>query len=504
MATESVNYKCIACGGTMRLDPASGLLVCDYCDSRFTVEQVEAYYAEQQAKQDAAAKEASERAETGTQSAFEQMGDYGTAPSALTEETIEEAVSVSSAEGDPVDAYLSRAAWDDHEREGMRSYTCSSCGAKVMVDATTAVTSCPYCGNTTVVSGTLTDEARPDYVIPFKVGKQQAQEALAGFYKGKKLLPGEFASGNQVEHIQGVYVPFWLYDGQVEGTGRFVGTKVHTCKRGGETETITEYYNVIRGGTMAFEHVPADGSDKMPDAHMDSIEPYDYSSMEPFSMGYMPGYMAERYDRDAKSCEHRATMRMESSFEDGLEKSIVGYSTVGDANVNSKAEIAKVSQALLPVWMLHTSWKDEDYLFAMNGQTGKMVGDLPVSWGKLIAWFLGIFIVLTAILLGLDLGYFHFDDISMGASIIVDVGVPAAIGAGVCMGFYNDMKTAKVQETAQGYVAGKGLELTRREDMLVNRTIHRSHNGSGGGHGGGGRPPRGGGGRPPRGGGPRR
>lgn len=509
MATESVNYKCIACGGTMELDPKTGQLVCEYCDSRFSPEEVEAYYAEQQAKQDAEAQEASRRAEAGEQSAYEQMGDYGSAPSALTEETIEEAVEVSSSEADPIDAYLSRASWDDDERKGMRSFKCSSCGAQTMVDATTAVTECPYCGNTTVISGALTDEARPDYVIPFKVGKQAAADALNGYYKDKKFLPSEFASANRVEHIQGVYVPFWLYDGRAYGSGRFHATRVHTRKHGGETETITEHFEVERAGDMYFENVPADGSDKMPDAHMDSIEPYRFDEMEPFSVGYMPGYMAERYDRDAKSCSSRARTRMENTFEDKLEDSVTGYSTKTRGEVVSNSKITKVSQALLPVWMLHTSWQGEDYLFAMNGQTGKMVGDLPVSKGKVVAWFLGIFAVVLAILLGLDFGVFHMADATGGMSIIFDVGVPAGIAAGTCSAYYNQMKTAKAQETAQGYAVGRGLNLSRSEDRLVNRTVKRTHNNSGGGRGGaprggGGRPPRGGGGRPPRGGGGRR
>ncbi len=472
MAVESVNYQCTACGGTLHLDPGSGLLKCEYCESTFDPAQIEAAYAEKQAEQDAKAQAATRRAEAGERSAYEQMGDVDGASGALTQEVMAEAVATSSSQASPIDAYLSRASWNEEERQGLRSFTCSSCGAGLTVDASTAVTECPYCGNTAVVAGTFANESRPDYVIPFKMDKQAAVDALGSYYKGKKFLPGEFAAANKVEHIQGVYVPFWLYDGNAEGSGNFTAKKVRTYTSGDERVTETEVYNAFRSGDVNFSRIPVDGSNKMPNGHMDAIEPFDYSEMKPFSTAYMPGYLAERYDEDANVCRCRAETRMENSLEEELRSTVTGYTTVDRGNVDANITYHGLAQALLPVWMLHTRWEDGDYLFAMNGQTGRFVGDLPVSKIKVVIWFLAIFAVLAAGLFCADYFYLQFDDVT--TSVLVDGGIPLAVAGFVCYAFYAQMKTARERTEAQAYITAEGLNLTGRSDTFVTRYVERT------------------------------
>ncbi len=135
-----------------------------------------------------------------------------------------------------------------------------------------------------------------------------------------------------------------------------------------------------------------DGSTKMPNGHMDAIEPYDYRAFQPFSTTYLPGYMADKYDEDADTCQARAHSRMQNSV------SITGYNSVITLSENISIDYTAKHYALLPVWMLHTKWQGKDYLFAMNGQTGKLVGDLPVDKRKVAAWFAGISVPLMILL----------------------------------------------------------------------------------------------------------
>ena len=150
------------------------------------------------------------------------------------------------------------------KRDGLRSMTCSSCGAEITCDATTAVSECPYCGNPAVTPGAFVDMARPDGVVPFKLDKDAAVAALNDYYKGKRFLPKKFIAANKVEHIQGVYVPFWLYDGSVEGSGTFECRNERTYRSGDEEVTRTTVYEAYRAGDLDFERVPVDGSAKMP------------------------------------------------------------------------------------------------------------------------------------------------------------------------------------------------------------------------------------------------
>ena len=267
-----------------------------------------------------------------------------------------------------------------------------------MADQVTAVTSCPYCGNNAVVPGQLSDMLKPDYVIPFKLDKDAAIAALKNYYHGKKFLPKDFDETNHIEEIQGVYVPFWLYSGSGETDVTFNARNVRTWSDSENNYVETDHYKVDRSGSMQFYRVPVDGSTKMPDAHMDAIEPFDYSEMVPFSMGYLPGYLTDRYDRDVKACENRANRRVEATCVDVMRDTVSGYMEVDVDSASATLALDDVAYALLPVWMLHTRWNDEDYLFAMNGQTGRLVGDLPVYGTKVMIWSIGLFLPMAVIL----------------------------------------------------------------------------------------------------------
>lgn len=418
MATQITNYQCPSCTGPLQFSASTGKLECEYCCSSFTPEEIEAYYAEK-----------NEQAET----AARQTGEWNA--------------------------------------ENMRSYLCPSCGAELLCDVTTAATSCPYCGNPTVVPGQFADVKKPDYVIPFKVDKDAAVAALKQHYKGKPLLPGEFARESHLEEVKGVYVPFWLFDGNAKADVTFSATRSHVHTTPRERVITTEHYRVERSGNVSFEKVPVDGSTKMPDSHMDAIEPFDYSQMEPFSMAYLPGFLADKYDVDAETSAERAKERCRNSAIAAMEETVTGYSTCSVQQANVRLDRSRTSYALLPVWLLSTKWQDKNYLFAMNGQTGKLIGDLPVSMGKLAIWFAGLFAVFAAI------GWLLFE---MEAGLIGG----AVIAAVVCAIMAGTMKTARLQTDAHAYIPGSGVTLTGRSDRFLHRTVSRQpiNNGSQGGH----------------------
>lgn len=349
MAAQITNYQCPACTGPLHFAGDSGRLECDFCGSSYSVEEVEALYAEKEK----AAVEAQAAAEEKAEKAGEDIFQNG---------------------------------WGD-DAEGMKAYSCPSCGAELICDESTAATSCPYCGNPTVVPGQFSGALKPDYVAPFKLDKDHAIEALKKHCSGKFLLPKAFTAQNRIEKIQGVYVPFWLFDGKVSGEASFSATRSRSYRRGDYQITETDHFVVQRAGSMEFEKVPVDGSKKMSDDYMDSLEPFDYSLLKPFSTAYLPGFLADKFDVPAEECRPRADERCSRSFTDALASTVIGYNTVVPAGANVNVRHGKSHYALMPVWLLSTVWKGENYLFAMNGQTGKFVGNLPMDKGK----FWGLF-----------------------------------------------------------------------------------------------------------------
>lgn len=348
MATQVTNYQCPACTGPLHFSGGSGKLECEYCGTTYEVATIEQLYA---GKEQAAAA-------------------VGTDPQ--------------------WDLALAGTSWSEEEAAHMRAYSCPSCGAQLICDDTTAATSCPYCNNPTVVPGQFAGMLRPDYVLPFRMDKGAAKAALKQHYKGKRFLPKSFASDNHIEEIKGLYVPFWLFDGASDADIRYRGTINHSYTEGNQRVTVTEHYNVVRSGRASFEKVPVDGSTKMPDAHMDAVEPYDYSALVPFSSAYLPGYMADKYDVSADECSGRANDRIRASTRSAIASTVKGYASLTPESEAITIHKGDVKYALLPVWMLNTRWGGKDFLFAMNGQTGKLIGDLPVDWRKFFVWFAAI------------------------------------------------------------------------------------------------------------------
>lgn len=350
MATQVTNYQCPACTGPLHYVGESGMLECDYCGSKYSAAEIEAMYADK------------ERA---------------------------------SADAAPIDR-----SWGS-EAENMRAYSCPSCGAELICDATTAATSCPYCGNPTVVPSQFAGTLKPDYIIPFHLGKDAAVNALKQHCKGKPLLPRRFSEQSHLEEVQGVYVPFWLYDGEGDVDATFEMTRSTEYREGKFLVTETQHFRAERSGRVGFEHVPVDASKKMADEYMDSIEPYDYSDLIPFSTAYLPGYLADRYDVSANESAERAERRCRQSCLDAAASTVVGYESCTPLSADVHLKFGRARYALMPVWMLHTKWNGKDYQFSMNGQTGKFIGDLPVSMGKFWAWFAGIFVPLAGVMMWL-------------------------------------------------------------------------------------------------------
>jgi len=349
MAEQITNYKCPACTGPLQFSAVSGKLECEYCGSSFEIAELEALYAQKEEK----------------------------AAEAMETQPKEDAWDTSGLSSD----------WGS-EGEKLRSYNCPSCGAELICDETTAATACPYCGNPTVVPGQFAGSLRPEYVIPFKLTKENAIAKLKDHYKGKPFLPDTFLANQTIEKIQGVYVPFWLYDGSVGGTYRYAATRVDVRREGNYEVTVHNHYQLERSGSLTFEKVPVDASSKMPDEYMDSIEPFDYSQMKPFSTAYLPGFLADKYDVTVEQSNERADKRCIESLETAFEESLLGFTTCSPLETN-RAEIhrGKVHYALLPVWMLNVKWNSGSYLFAINGQTGKVCGKLPASKKKAAIYF---------------------------------------------------------------------------------------------------------------------
>lgn len=287
--------------------------------------------------------------------------------------------------------------WQEEEVQSLRRYICNSCGGEILGDATTAATACPFCDNPVIMTGQLSGDLKPDYVIPFRIDKKAAMEALKKHYSGKPLLPKVFKDENHLEEIKGIYVPVWLFDADAQAHIRYKATRVRSWTSGDYRCTETSYYSVVRGGSIGFSRVPVDGSSKMEDALMESIEPYDFSQAVDFGTAYLSGFFADKYDVSSQESVERANQRIRQSTENAFASTVLGYATVVPVTSQIQLQNGTAKYALYPVWLLNTRWKDKKYTFAVNGQTGAIAGDLPLDKAAYWKWLLGLTAAISAV-----------------------------------------------------------------------------------------------------------
>lgn len=343
--------KCPCCGGGVQFDAGAQKLKCPYCETEFEINQ-------------------------------------------LSQETADEV--------DAINWSAQDNQWSAGETDGMNVYSCQSCGGEIVADSTTGASKCPYCDNPVVMKGQFSGDLRPDLVIPFKLDKKAAKEAFKKHLSDKKFVPKSFLSDNRIDEIKGVYVPHWLFTCDAVANANFKATQVRTWSDNNYNYKETSYYDVYRSGNIGFDNVPVDGSTKMPDDLMESVEPFDLSQAVDFNTAYLAGYLADKYDVTAEESMNRANERIRVSAGDALAETVKGYNSIESRIVNMNIANGFYKYALYPVWILNTSWNGEKFTFAMNGQTGKFVGNLPTDKKAVVKASLLLGAGLSAVLCGLS------------------------------------------------------------------------------------------------------
>lgn len=357
MEIKTVTYQCPNCSAALEYNNALGKFKCLFCDSEFTEEDIKKRFAENEG--------------------FE-----------LSQENLE-------AEQEAAQDESNRQAEEFAGASAL--YTCPNCGAGVICDSLTASTRCHFCHTPVILTGRLSGEFRPNLIIPFARTREQAETAFKEYCKGKFLLPKGFASEAQIQNITPLYVPYWLKSGTVDAFMEAEGHKVHSWRAGDTRFTNTKIFNVTRRAEMTFVRVPCDGSKRIDDSLMESIEPFDYTGIKPFSMSYLSGCGAEKYDVTVQEAAPVIDKRISDAAADLLRSDMNGYSTIAEKRRNISFTKQQTVYGLLPVWFLNYTYKGRDYPFVMNGQTGCNFGILPVSGLKKFLFGAGLFIVLGAL-----------------------------------------------------------------------------------------------------------
>lgn len=279
-------------------------------------------------------------------------------------------------------------------------HICPDCGGEIPLKEHVAATQCPYCGNYLILDARVEGEYLPKKMIPFKLGKETCKKALRDKFAKSVFAPTDFLSEVRLNGMIGTYVPFWLYDYDINVDYQAEGTKVKSWTSGNMCYTETSFFDVRRNLDIDFRDIPVDASVDMPDDVMDLMEPYDYKQMILFEPRYMSGFYAEKYNMNAAELESRARTKMTKDADVLTKAQVSGYSSVRQLRNDVRVKDDRQTYGLLPVWKYLYRYQDKEYPFYVNGQTGKIVGIVPISSRKLLAYTGTLWACLAAILTG--------------------------------------------------------------------------------------------------------
>lgn len=422
----NLEFKCPCCGGALNFDNKSQNIVCPYCDSQFSAADLKEY--------------------------TDDLADAGTEDTSWDESMID--------------------SYTNEDAKGMKIYSCNSCGGEIICEETTSSTTCPYCGNNLVVSKELHGDLKPNYIIPFKKDKDFSIDALKKFIRRRPLLPHSFSKTNTIQEIKSLYVPFWIFDADVTGKVRYEGIKVRRYTSGDYDVKEENHYSVVRGGGIGFEHVPVDGSKKMQDELMESIEPFDFNEAKEFNVAYLAGYAADRYDVSKDETFGRATTRFKEGTIAAFRRDIKGYDSVEVKDSTLQFSNTEAKYALYPVWLLHTTWKEKHFYFAVNGQSGKIAGNLPISPIKFILFMFMFFLIFGGAIFGLIFALKGDGDFAMPALIGVIAGL--IISLSIMFIWRRKMKNVRFQYGAANYEKQDSLFINHRRDIFMYRKVYKT------------------------------
>ncbi|MGN0341245.1 MAG: hypothetical protein ACI4DO_00465 [Roseburia sp.] len=400
-------FECPSCGGELRFDIASQQMLCPYCNSSYDPKTVEKGH-------DAEEQEAFE------QDGFEQ-GAQG------------------SQDADTFDATI---------------FTCPQCGGEILSMDNEATSFCSFCGASTILSSRLSHEKKPDYIIPFKVTKEECQSAYSKLMKGAFFAPKELKDGS-IDKFRAIYMPYWVYDMRQNGNMHLQAKKSY---RSGNYQ-ITEDY-ILSGKVDAYyKGISFDASSSFADNISENIAPFDVKGMSQFYPAYLAGFYADTadveeslYRSDAEDLANNATIdqiKEEPLFKDKTIKMPNDEQASRLLCTNCK----KVDRAMFPVWFLSYRKGDRVAYATVNGQTGKVASDLPVDIKK---YLLGSLVLAIPLFILLNL----FANISP-VFVMLATAIIALVAMFIHVHEIKEIGRTELQLDNKGYLSKAGV----RKDM---------------------------------------
>ncbi len=339
-------FVCPNCGANINFDPGKQLLHCDFCDTDLSPDSV-------------------------------------------------------IQKDDAVESTYTESEADANSETGYKEYTttiytCKECGGEILAYDNTVATFCSYCGASTVLSSRIGKERAPEYIIPFKITKEQSAELYRKAVKKALFAPAYMKEDTVIEKFRGIYMPYWIYDFKENRPASLRGQEDH---RSGDY-IIHTHYDINTNVDAEYNGLAYDASSQFNDNLSEAIAPFDFNTAVPFNTTYMSGFYADAADTDAKLYADQARMIVTADIYNNIARdpAVKKITLKTDSMSNLAPEKTESRLGYFPVWFLSCKNKDRITYAVINGQTGEVATDIPIDFKKYLISSLIVTIPLFALL----------------------------------------------------------------------------------------------------------
>lgn len=352
--SRRIEFPCDECGADMRWDPEVDALSCEHCGNRTEVPRAE-----------------------------------GT----IVERTLDEAPSAERGLG----------------RE-LRVARCGSCDARVTFEGTETSDICVYCGSANVLAQEANRNAiRPESLVPIDVGKEQVEESFRRWLKGLWFRPNALKRAKKHQAV-GVYVPYWTFDARVHSdwsadAGYYYWvTETYRTTVNGKSVTRTRQVRKTRWRPAwgerddSYDDLLIHASHGQPASLVDKLGSFDTTGLVPYSPKYLAGWRAEEYSVELDEGWEAGQARIKQIQEQRCGGDVPG-DTYRSLRVQNRIGGVRWKHVLLPIWSLQYRFGGRVYTVLVHGQTGRVVGQAPWSWVKILLLIFGIIALVLVVMI---------------------------------------------------------------------------------------------------------
>ncbi|MBQ6735579.1 MAG: hypothetical protein IJR00_11820 [Lachnospiraceae bacterium] len=280
----------------------------------------------------------------------------------------------------------------------VRVFTCPQCAGEIMAINTTAATFCSFCGANVILTERISIQKKPEYIIPFRKNKNDCINAYKKMLRRSLFAPRALRDQDHLSRFTGIYMPYWLFGAEVDDTVTIPGKTALRADTAFEQSTRYALKTQIQASYFGASR---DASRGFTDVFSDAVSPFDSSELKPFSPAYFCGFFADIHDIPSENYKEDVTKMIASHLYRSVATTgeLRNYD-IDTENVSDKVKIAylrlkemDVQRAFFPVWFLtyrkQMGKGDDRVAYAVvNGQTGRIAADIPVSEGKYLIFSL--------------------------------------------------------------------------------------------------------------------